>query len=54
MEKKKEFQDYLNLLGKTKKEGNKIVAIVMKANPFILVHLHLVEKAFKENDILCK
>ena len=46
------FQDYLNLLGKTKKEGNKIAAIVMNANPFTLGHQHLVEKACKENDIL--
>ena len=39
-------------LEKTKKEGNKIAAIVMNANPFTLGHLHLVEKASKENDIL--
>lgn len=46
------FQDYLNLLEKTKKEGNKIAAIVINANPFTLGHLHLIEKACKENDIL--
>ena len=46
------FQDYLKSLEKTKKEGNKIAAIVMNANPFTLGHLHLVEKASKENDIL--
>ena len=54
MEKKKRISRLFEFIGKTKKEGNKIVAIVMKANHFILVHLHLVEKAFKENDILCK
>jgi len=46
------FQDYLKSLEKNKKEGNKIAAIVMNANPFTLGHLHLVEKASKENDIL--
>ena len=46
------FQDYLKELSKTKKEGKKIAAIVMNANPFTLGHQYLVEKASKENDIL--
>ena len=50
--KKNGFQDYLNKLAKTTKEGEKIAAIVMNANPFTLGHQYLVEKASKENDIL--
>ena len=50
--KKNGFQDYLTKLAKTKKEGEKIAAIVMNANPFTLGHQYLVEKASKENDIL--
>ena len=50
--KKTGFKDYLTELSKTKKEGKKIAAIVMNANPFTLGHLYLVEKASKENDVL--
>ena len=46
------FQDHLKELSKTKKEGKKVTAIVMNANPFTLGHQYLVEKASKENDIL--
>ena len=50
--KKNGFQDYLTRLSKDKKNGEKIAAIVMNANPFTLGHLYLIEKASKENDIL--
>ena len=50
--KKTGFQDYLKELSKSKKEGEKVAAIVMNANPFTLGHQYLVEKASKENDIL--
>ena len=50
--KKKGFQDYLKELSKIKKNGKKIAAIVMNANPFTLGHLYLIEKSSKENDIL--
>lgn len=50
--KKTGLKDYLTALSKTKKEGKKIAAIVMNANPFTLGHQYLVEKASKENDIL--
>ena len=46
------FSDYLNELEKTKKEGNKIAAVVLNANPFTLGHLYLIEKAAAENDFL--
>ncbi len=36
--------------GLQKAEGQKTAGIVMNANPFTLGHLHLVEKAAKEND----
>ena len=50
--KKTGFNDYLNELSKTKKERKKIASIIMKVNPFTLGHLHLIEKASKENDIV--
>ena len=46
------FTDYLKELAKTKREGNKIAALVLNANPFTLGHLYLVEKASRENDVL--
>ena len=46
------FSDYLNELEKTKKDGNKIAAVVLNANPFTLGHLYLIEKAAAENDFL--
>ena len=50
--KKTGFQDYLSNLSKKKKNGKKIGAIVMNANPFTLGHQYLVEKASKECDWL--
>ncbi|MBQ3654880.1 MAG: [Synergistaceae bacterium] len=46
------FGDYLADLAKTKKDGGKIAALVLNANPFTLGHLYLVEKAASENDWL--
>ena len=46
------FSDYLADLAKTKKDGGKIAALVLNANPFTLGHLYLVEKAAGENDWL--
>ncbi|MDL2250970.1 [citrate (pro-3S)-lyase] ligase [Lachnospiraceae bacterium PF1-21] len=46
------FSDYLETLAKEKVNAHKIAAIVMNANPFSLGHLHLIEKAAAENDIL--
>ena len=46
------FNDYLEELAKTKRDGEKIAALVLNANPFTLGHLYLVEKAAGENDVL--
>ncbi|MBQ7196259.1 MAG: [Synergistaceae bacterium] len=46
------FSDYLDELAKTKKDGEKIAALVLNANPFTLGHLYLVEKAAAENDFV--
>ena len=46
------FHDYLAELAKTKRDGEKIAALVLNANPFTLGHLYLVEKAAGENDVL--
>ncbi|MBQ6773878.1 MAG: [Synergistaceae bacterium] len=46
------FQDYLNELAKTRREGNRVSALVLNANPFTLGHQYLVEKASRESDIL--
>ena len=46
------FSDYLAELAKTKREGEKIAALVLNANPFTLGHQFLVEKAASENDVL--
>ena len=46
------FTNYLNFLAKTKRDGEKIAALVLNANPFTLGHLYLVEKASRENDVL--
>ncbi len=46
------FGDYLSDLAKTKRDGGKIAALVLNANPFTLGHLYLVEKASRENDWL--
>ena len=46
------FSSYLASLEKTRKNGQKIAAIVMNANPFTLGHQYLVSRAASENDIL--
>ncbi len=45
------FSDYCAALAKVRQEGTS-AAIVMNANPFTLGHLHLVEQAAAENDIV--
>ena len=46
------FSDYLSELAKTKREGARVSALVLNANPFTLGHLFLVEKAARESDVL--
>ena len=46
------FSDYLLELSKSKREGEKVAALVLNANPFTLGHQYLVEKASGENDVL--
>ena len=46
------FSDYLSELAKSKRNGSKIAALVLNANPFTLGHQYLVEKAAGENDVL--
>jgi [citrate (pro-3S)-lyase] ligase len=48
----KGFLSYIEDLKKTRIEGNKVASIVMNANPFTNGHLHLIETAVKENDVL--
>lgn len=48
----KGFHSYIEDLKKTRKEGDRVASIVMNANPFTNGHLHLIETAVKENDIL--
>lgn len=45
------FKNYLNSLPVTK-ENKKVASIVMNLNPITNGHLHLIEKAANENDIL--
>lgn len=45
------FSDYCAALEKTGREGASAV-VVMNANPFTLGHLHLVERAAMENDVV--
>lgn len=45
-------KSYSENLSKLKVEGDAIASIVMNANPFTLGHLHLIEKAAKENNIV--
>lgn len=54
MENKKDgFEQYLrNLKQAEMHQGEMIAAIIMNANPFTLGHLHLVEKAARENDLI--
>ena len=46
------FSDYLADLAQTKREGERVAALVLNANPFTLGHQYLVEKASRENDVL--
>jgi [citrate (pro-3S)-lyase] ligase len=48
------FSDYCAALTRpnTETAGDKIAAVVMNANPFTLGHLHLVERAALENDVV--
>lgn len=46
------FSSYLASLDKTRKDGTKIAAIVMNANPFSLGHQYLVSHATSENDVV--
>ena len=46
------FADYLADLAKTRREGERVAALVLNANPFTLGHQYLVEKASGENDVL--
>ena len=53
MENRKDgFSGYCRALEKKKRDGNRIAGIVMNANPFTKGHLHLVEKAAAENDVV--
>jgi [citrate (pro-3S)-lyase] ligase len=46
------FPKFLEALKEKRVEGNEIAGIVMNANPFTNGHLHLVETAAKENDVV--
>jgi [citrate (pro-3S)-lyase] ligase len=46
------FRDYLHELAQTKREAQRVAAVVVNANPFTLGHLYLLERASKENDIV--
>ena len=46
------FSDYLADLAKTRRDGEKIAALVLNANPFTLGHQYLVETASQSNDVL--
>ncbi len=46
------FSGYCANLSKTRRDGERIGAIVMNANPFTLGHRHLVERAAAENDVV--
>lgn len=46
------FSRYLQKLSSEKKEGTRVAALVMNANPFTSGHQYLVEKAASENDVL--
>lgn len=47
-----DFADYLANLKKAKRSSNHAAGIVMKADPFTKGHLHLVETAAKESDVI--
>ncbi len=46
------FSQYCQQLAAQKRDGSAIAGIVMNANPFTLGHLHLVEQAARENDVV--
>lgn len=46
------FSKYCADLAERKGEGQRIAGIVMNANPFTNGHLHLVERAARENDVV--
>lgn len=46
------FSKYCAELAKQRRDGGRIAGIVMNANPFTKGHLHLVEKAARENDVV--
>ena len=46
------FSDYCARLAKSRREGERIAAVVMNANPFTLGHRHLAELAASENDVV--
>lgn len=46
------FSGYCANLAKKTREGERIAGIVMNANPFTNGHLHLVERAARENDVV--
>ena len=46
------FSDYCSRLAETRREGDRIAAVVMNANPFTLGHRCLVEQAARENDVV--
>ncbi len=46
------FSKYCAALEQKRVEGERIAGIVMNANPFTLGHLHLVERAARENDVV--
>lgn len=50
--KPKGIQRYAKELSKLMVKGDRVGSIVMNANPFTLGHLHLIEKAANENDIV--
>lgn len=52
--KKNGFDSYLKQLSEESKgnKGDKVASLVMNANPFTLGHLHLVETAASENDLV--
>lgn len=46
------IKKYAEALSNKKVKGDSVGAIVMNANPFTLGHLHLIEQASNENDVL--
>ncbi|MBZ2175045.1 [citrate (pro-3S)-lyase] ligase [Schnuerera sp. xch1] len=46
------FPHFIEKLGTQRKDGNSIAGIVINANPFTRGHLHLIETAAKESDVV--